>query len=204
MSESSAASLPEFVFNGVALHRRGWQAPVSISVAPPICARPNEYVCAVSCVLEEELARPVRSSTPEHAYALTFRFLRFMLAEFSLFDRGGNPFHLPRVVPEEDDFVIPERTPESGIRVHARAVGPDGEIRPFAVGVSAPHPVEDQYAAEVRYGAKDPAAVLVRAPTSADAFYAGLDWIENRLTADRLTLLGLWNMPIELPKRPTS
>lgn len=202
MSDNSATAFPTFAFDGIAQHRRAWRAPVSIRVKSPVWDRPDEYVCAVSCVLEEELARPVRSSTPEHAYALTFRFLRFMLSDFSLFDASGNRFYLPRVAPEEDDFVIPDHTPESGVRIHAESVGPDGVIRPFAVGVSPPQAVEDGYVAEVRYGPKEPLAIVVRARTPADAFYSGLDWIEERLGANRLTLLGLWNEPIELPKRP--
>lgn len=88
------------------------------------------------------------------------------------------------------------------MRVHAEAVGPDGDVRPFAMSVSVPKAVDDEYLVEVRYERKEPPAKTIRGKTATEAYYAGIDWIEDRFNRDRVTLLGLWNEPIELPKRP--
>ena len=204
MSEDYSSAFPAFAFAGVAKHRQGWGEPVSIRVEPPVSDRPNEYVCAGTCTLLGGPLRPARSSTPQHAYALAFRLLRYLLSDFALFDGSGKAFALPRVPPEEDDWRRTEPTPETGMTLHVQPVDSEGEIRPFVAGVSVPKAENDGYTADVRFGAINAPTITIRAKTPADTFYSGIEWIEDRLDTDGLVLLGLWNEPIELPKRPKS
>jgi hypothetical protein len=84
------------------------------------------------------------------------------------------------------------------------AAGPEGEIRPFVAGVLIPKAENDGYTAEVLYGAMNAPTITIRAETPADAFFSGIEWIAARLHAEGFVPLGLWNEPIELPKRPKS
>lgn len=190
-----------FEFSGTAVHRRGWRKPVSIRVEPPFSDQPKEYVCPVACSLIDGKIRLIRAGEPQHAYSLAFRFLRTMLSDFVLFGNDGSRFDLPRVAPWEDDWVPYDPPPERGFKMLPNAVGPDGELGLFFVSVSAPSPVDDGYAAEVRYGREEPSAALVRGKTVPEAYYAGIDWLTDQLEKDRITLLDCWNEPNELPKR---
>jgi hypothetical protein len=194
--------LSPFEFSGIAVHRRGWRKPVSIRVEPPFSDRPSEFACKVDCSLIDTGIRPIRADEPQHAYSLAFRFLRIVLSDFALFADDGTSFTLPRVPPWDDDWIRPDVLPERGFKMRANAVGPEGELGPFPVAVSAPRPDNDGYAAEVEFGIKDQTAATVHAETLPEAFYAGIDWIAGRLEEDAITLLDLWNEPNELPKRP--
>jgi hypothetical protein len=194
--------LEHFEFRGFAQHNRGWQSDIYIRVGPPMSDRPDEFVCAIECPFIFTDVHRVRAGDPQHAYALAFRLLRFMLSDFSLFDGDGSHFSLPRLPPEEEDWIHSDPEPEQGIRIHADAIGPDGVLRPFAVGVSPPTADGDGYSAEVRYEKREPPAAIVRGKTPTEVYYAGIQWIETKIEADRLTLIGLWNEPIRLPKRP--
>jgi hypothetical protein len=194
--------LSPFGFSGTAVHRRGWRKPISIRVEPPFSDRPNEYVCPVECSLIDTGIRPIRAGEPQHAYSLGFRFLRMMLNDFTLFGADGAQFDLPRVSPWEDDWVPYDPPPERGFKMRTNAVGPEGELGSFFVSVSAPNPVNDGYASEVRYDREEPPAMIVRGKTLPDAYYAGIDWLTDRLDNDRITLVDRWNEPTEIPKRP--
>lgn len=76
-------------------------------------------------------------------------------------------------------------------------------MRPFYIGVSVPES-DNGYSAKVFYGSRRSPVEATRGADAADAFYNGIAWIEARLNADGLVLLDIWNMPVEVPKRPKS
>ena len=201
MPDKNALDLASFAFSGIARHRRGWTTPIEIRVAAPILDRPEEYISVIECALFLSKPHAVRSNDAQHSYALAFRLLRSMLSDFSFESGTGIPFYLPRIPPEEDDWKFNHQTPDTGYGFGGDAVDSTGAVRRFYVGGSVPKP-ENGHTTDINYGSHQTIVETLYGSNVLDAFYNAIEWIETCLDADGLVLLDIWNMPLELPKRP--
>ena len=192
-----------FEFSGTAVHRRGWSKPVHIHIDKPVVERRNEFACRVSCSIIDENVRSIRAETPVHAYALAFQFLRQVLSDFVLKTPAGDTFSLPRLPPCAGDRPPEDLPIERGFTLLVNAVDPEGELGEFAISIAAPSPSKTGYSTLVHYGRADHPAVTIRGNSVSETFGAAYEWLENRLSRDRITLLDRWNEPIELPGRQT-
>lgn len=192
-----------FEFIGTAVHRRGWSKPVHIRVDQPVLERRNEFACRVSCSIIDDNVHSIRAETPEHAYALAFLFLREVLSDFVLKTSDGDTCSLPRFPPREGGRSPVDQPIEQGFTLLVSAVGPEGELDEFAISIAAPSSSETGYSTLVHYGRADLPAVTIRGSSVSETLSAAYEWLEDRLSQDRITLIDRWNEPIELPRWQT-
>jgi hypothetical protein len=125
--------------------------PFPIVVGAPRKLSEREFACRVSCPLLRTPAR-IRSSDPEHAYALAFRFVKDITRDFALLDRNGRavewtcppwPPAKGRRVGGGRPIAANERRAHERFRKTCLARRADGARVRFRIDVGAPRRLSD-------------------------------------------------------------
>ncbi len=184
--------------------------PFPIVVGAPKKLSAREFACRVSCPPLRTPAR-IRSSDPEHAYALAFRFVRDITRDFALLDQNGRAMKWtcpPRLPTRGRHAGGGRRVAANGRRANARfrktllARRADGARVRFLIDVGAPRRLSDGRHECRAYCSALRKPFRIRAATAAEARFLAFRALREIMVVSGLRFAGRAGNADDIPCPP--